>query len=72
MNETLTRENYLRIDTELDQCGVFAKQYTRMVGKHVVVVGMRIGVKPNHMVALFGDTIVRGRDGSYTVIGGGQ
>lgn len=70
MNETLTRENYLRIDTELDRNGAFAKQYTRMVGKRVEVVGLRIGEKPNHVVAFFGDTIVRGADGGYSVVGG--
>jgi hypothetical protein len=63
----LTPRSYGDIDRRLDKLGVFAKQYTKMVDGHVTTVGMRIGVKPGHVVACFGDTIIRHPDGGFTV-----
>ncbi|NUS78501.1 MAG: hypothetical protein HOV70_20205 [Streptomyces sp.] len=63
----LTPRSYLRIDRELDRLGVFAKQYTAMVDGKVTTVGMRIGERPGHVVAYFGDWIIRHPDGTYTV-----
>jgi hypothetical protein len=65
----LTQRSYPRVDSELDQLGVFTKQYTEWdeIDGHIVTVGMRIGVKPGHVVARFGDTIVRHPDGGFTV-----
>ncbi|WP_405149518.1 hypothetical protein OG589_14800 [Sphaerisporangium sp. NBC_01403] len=65
--ELLTTENYARTVRALDRDGVFTKNYTRYVGDKLTVVGLRIGQKPNHVVAFFGDTIVRRQDGTYTV-----
>lgn len=63
----LTERSYPRVDHELDRLDVFTKQYTRMVDGKVTTVGMRIGVKPGHVVAHFGDHIVRHPDGGFTV-----
>lgn len=63
----LTVRSYARIDHEIDQLGVFTKQYTAMVDGKVTTVGMRIGEKPGHLVARFGDWIVRHPDRGFTV-----
>lgn len=65
----LTPRSYARIDHELDRDGVFTKQYTEWdeTSGHIVTVGMRIGVKPGHVVAYFGDWIIRHPDGGFTV-----
>jgi hypothetical protein len=63
----LTPRSYAGIDKALDRDGVFAKAYTQYVDGVLTTVGMRIGEKPNHVVAYFGDTIVRRPDGTYTV-----
>ncbi|MFJ4990032.1 hypothetical protein ACIP9H_40330 [Streptomyces sp. NPDC088732] len=63
----LTPRNYARIDRELDRLGVFTKQFTESIDDHVTTVGMRIGIKPGHVVARFGDWIIRHRDGGFTV-----
>lgn len=65
--EVLTRENIAGIDAVLDREGVYAKGYTQTVGGKLTIVGLRIGVKPDHVVAFYGDTIIRGTDGSYSV-----
>lgn len=63
----LTADSYCEIDTWLDEAGVFSKAYTESrVGK-LVTTGLRIGEKPGHVVAKFGDTIVRHADGTHTV-----
>ena len=63
----LIPRSYARIDAELDRSGVFTKQFTEMVDGCVTTVGMRIGQKPGHLVARFGDWIVRHPDGGFTV-----
>ncbi|MFI9463818.1 hypothetical protein [Streptomyces xiamenensis] len=63
----LTSRNYLAIEAAIDRDGTFTKQYTRSVDGRIATVGMRIGEKPGHVVAFFGDTIVRRRSGIYTV-----
>ena len=64
----LAPEVYGAIDKALDKAGVFAKQYTECDDDgHVVTIGMRIGEKPGHVVAVFGDTITRRPDGTYAV-----
>jgi hypothetical protein len=65
----LTERSYPRVDSEIDQLGVFAKQYTECdeIDGHIVTVGMRIGVKPGHVVACFGDWIIRHPDGRWSV-----
>jgi hypothetical protein len=65
--QQLTERSYARIDHELDRDGVFAKQFTEAVDDKVTTVGMRIGVKPGHVVARFGDWIIRHPDGGFTV-----
>ncbi|MBL3664466.1 hypothetical protein JL475_00200 [Streptomyces sp. M2CJ-2] len=63
----LTPRSFPRIDWELDRLDVFAKGYTEYVDGKLTVVGMRIGVKPNHVVARFGDWIIRHPDGGFTI-----
>jgi hypothetical protein len=65
----LTERSYPRVDWELDRLDVFAKQYTECdeIDGRIVTVGMRIGVKPGHVVAYFGDWIVRHPDGRWSV-----
>lgn len=63
----LTPHSYPRIDRELDRDGVFTKQFTKSIDGRITTVGMRIGEKPGHVVAYFGDWIIRHPDGSYTV-----
>jgi hypothetical protein len=68
----VTPQSYGRIDRELDRDGVFTKQYTEAVDGKLATVGMRIGVKPGHVVARFGDWIIRHPDGGFTVHAGPQ
>lgn len=63
----LTPRSYGQIDRQLDKAGVFAKQFTEWIDDRVTTVGMRIGVKPGHVVARFGDWIIRHPDGGFTV-----
>lgn len=63
----LTPRSYGDIDRRLDKLGVFAKGYWEFVDGKNTTVGMRVGVKPGHVVARFGDWIVRHPDGGFTV-----
>jgi hypothetical protein len=63
----LTVENISRIDNWLDGIDVFAKGYWENVNGKLVNTGLRIGEKPGHVVAKFGDTIIWRADGSFTV-----
>jgi hypothetical protein len=63
----LTHRNIRGIDHELDRLDVFAKDYTQYVDDRLTVVGLRIGEKPGHVVARFGDWIIRHPDGGFTV-----
>lgn len=61
----LTADTAPAVDAGLDSHDTFAKAYTRYVDGKLTTVGWRIGEKPGHLVAYFGDTIVRRLDGSY-------
>lgn len=63
----LTPGSYAAIDHALDQRDVFAKAYTESVDGALAVVGLRIGVKPHHVVARYGDTILRCAPGDHAV-----
>jgi hypothetical protein len=63
----LTPQSYARVDYETDRDGVFAKNFTEYVGDRLTVVGMRIAERPNHVVARFGDWIIRHPDGRWSV-----
>jgi hypothetical protein len=63
----LTVDNISRIDNWLDRIDVFAKGYWESVDGKLVNTGLRIGEKPGHVVAKFGDTIIWRADGSFTV-----
>lgn len=63
----LTPSNLYDVDTWLDKADVFAKQFTEQVAGELIVTGLRIGHRPDHVVAKFGNTIVRHYDGSHTV-----
>lgn len=63
----LTPETYRVVDQAVDDDGVFAKHYTRSVDGELTTVGIRIGVRPHHVVAFFGDTVTRTAPGVYAV-----
>lgn len=63
----LTLRNIHGVDHELDRYGVFTKGYTQYVDDRLRLVGLRIGEKPGHVVAFFGDWIVRHPDGTWSV-----
>ena len=63
----LTEKTYASIERELDRANVFTKQYTADRDGELTVVGMRIGQRPNHVVAYFGDTVRRSAQGVYSV-----
>ncbi|MGP4114616.1 hypothetical protein ACTWP5_27370 [Streptomyces sp. 4N509B] len=63
----LTTRSYAGIDGAIDRDSVYAKAYTRYVDGVLTTVGLRIGAKPNHVVAYFGDTVVRNVDRTYSV-----
>jgi len=63
----LYRRDLYEIDGELDDLGVFTKGYTETVDGHLKLVGLRIGERPDHIVARFGDWIVRHPDGRWSV-----
>jgi hypothetical protein len=63
----LTERNFARIETAIDRAGVFTKDYTQPVDGKLATVGLRIGVKPGHVVAFLGDTVIAHADGTYTV-----
>ncbi|MEV5598418.1 hypothetical protein [Streptomyces sp. NPDC052496] len=62
----LTEDNIAEVDDWLDRADVFAKPYVETVNGRLTVVGLRIGHRPDHVVARFGDTIVRHSDGTHT------
>jgi hypothetical protein len=64
----LTPRNYNRIAHQIDQLGVFTKDFTEDgPDGRLTVVGLRIGTKPGHVVARFGDWIIRHPDRSFTI-----
>lgn len=65
--QVLTPSNLYAVDTWLDKAGVFTKQFREQVAGELVITGLRIGHRPNHVVAKFGNTIVRHVNGTHTV-----
>lgn len=65
----LTPRSYSLVAHEIDQLKpwVFTKGYWQEVDGELQVVGLRIGQYPGHVVAYFGDWIVRHPDGGFTV-----
>jgi hypothetical protein len=67
----LLPRDFNRIDDEIDRLRpwVFTKGYARAVGpeQKLTLVGLRIGERPNHVVAFFGDWIIRHPDGHFAV-----
>lgn len=65
----LTPRSYPRVAHEIDRLKpwVFTKGYWQEVDGELQVVGLRIGQHPDHVVAYFGDWIVRHPDGRFTV-----
>lgn len=63
----LYRRDLYEIDGELDDLGVFTKGYFETVDGELKLTGLRIGEKPGHVVARFGDWIIRHPDGQWTV-----
>jgi hypothetical protein len=65
----LIPRNFSRIADEIDRLRpwVFTKGYRKYIDDKLQVVGLRIGEYPDHIVAYFGDWIIRHPDGSFTV-----
>ncbi len=63
----LTPRSIGSIDRRLDWGGVFTKAFTEVVDGKVTTVGLRVGIRPNHVVAFWGDWIIRHPDGTFTV-----
>ncbi|GGW15811.1 hypothetical protein GCM10018980_51440 [Streptomyces capoamus] len=65
----LTPRSFSRVANEIDRLRpwVFTKGYWQNVDDKLQVVGLRIGERPNHVVAFFGDWIIRHLDGHFTV-----
>lgn len=63
----LYRRDLYEIDGELDELGVFTKGWTETVDGKLTLVGLRVGERPNHVVARFGDWLIRYPDGAFAV-----
>jgi hypothetical protein len=65
----LTPRSFARVAGQIDRLRpwVFTKGYWEYVDGELVVTGLRVGERPNHVVAFFGDWIIRHPDGSFTV-----
>lgn len=63
----VTATSIAKIDDWLDRAHVFAKQYWENVDGELVITGLRVGHYPTHLVAKFGDVIVRHQDGTHTL-----
>lgn len=65
----LTPRSFSRVADEIDQLKpwIFTKSYWQEVDGTNQVVGLRIGQYPGHVVARFGDWIIRHPDGGFTV-----
>lgn len=56
-----------RIDALLDDLDIFAKAYTAVIDGKITTIGWRIGKKPNHVIAFWGDSVALRPDGTVTV-----
>lgn len=65
----LIPRDFTRIADEIDRLRpwVFTKGYWQTIDGKARVVGLRIGERPNHVVAYFGDWIVRHPDDTWSV-----
>lgn len=65
----LTERSFTRVMGEIDRLRpwVFTKGYWQTVDGKLQVVGLRVGERPGHIVAYWGDWIIRHPDGKFTV-----
>jgi hypothetical protein len=65
----LTPRSFARVADVIDRLRpwVFTKGYWQNVDGKLQVVGLRVGERPNHVVAFWGDWLVRHPDGKFTV-----
>lgn len=65
----LTERSYSRVARQIDQLKpwVFTKGYWQTVDGELQIVGLRVGQYPGHVVAYFGDWIIRHPDGRWSV-----
>jgi hypothetical protein len=64
----VTENNLWELDTWLDKVDVFAKPHFDYVNGQLVNTGIKFGNSPTRMTAFIGDTIVRHKDGTHTVL----
>ncbi|MFJ7999049.1 hypothetical protein ACIQ7D_18140 [Streptomyces sp. NPDC096310] len=67
---TLTPSTLYAVDTWLDNANVFTKQYWEQVDGELVITGLRVGHRPDHLLAKFWGVIVRHYDGTHSVRAG--
>jgi hypothetical protein len=65
----LTPRSFARVADVIDRLRprVFTKGYWQNVDGKLQVVGLRVGERPNHVVAFWGDWLVRHPDGKFTI-----
>ena len=64
----LTPQNISRVDNEIDRYRVFAKGYWASGDDgRLKCVGLRIGERPDHVIAFYGDWIIRHPAGHFTI-----
>lgn len=65
----LTPRSFPRVEHEIDQLRpwVFTKGYWQTVDDELKITGLRVGQYPGHVVAHFGDWIIRYPDGHWGV-----
>ncbi|MER7507029.1 hypothetical protein ABTX82_01570 [Streptomyces lavendulae] len=64
----LTLQNIGRVDNDIDKLGVFAKGYWAAGDDgRLECIGLRIGERPGHVIAFYGDWIIRHPDGHFTI-----
>jgi hypothetical protein len=65
----LTPRSFGRVAGEIDRLRpwVFTKGYWQEVNGELQIVGLRVGQYPNHVVAFWGDWLIRRPDGTFTV-----
>lgn len=69
MNDYLVTEDTVEgIVRWLDAENIFTKPYTESFDGAVKIVGLRVGERPGHVVAFWGDTLRRMKDGSFVVM----
>lgn len=63
----VTEKTIASVADKLDREGIFTKPYTADTSDGLKTVGLRVGQRPDHVVAYFGDTLRRNAQGRISV-----